>query len=185
MIQIACEKCGTVLRVPETMAGKRGRCQSCGIPISVPADAASGGIASKLSAAGASAQAAVVAAAKTVKLPRAASGKYPEIVQNAQLVRWGAGLISAWGWFTLVMGAIVMLVGVVAVVIGLFSSSGSFGTAAAVSFGISCLSEGFWAVIGGILLIALAAFFRLISHTCEAVRDSVIDQLSSPPSEAD
>ncbi len=185
MIQVACEKCGTVLRVAETMAGKRGRCQKCGTPLSVPTpspDEQPLTVTTKLAAIASSPTIAKVAAVVSGKVGPAPEGRYPEIVRNAALVRWGAGLVNSGGWFAVVVGALMAVIGLACLATAFFSSS-SGGTATAASFGASFLSQGCGLVVGGILLVALAAFFRLISHTCEAIRDSVICQFSSDSSE--
>jgi hypothetical protein len=37
MIELACSKCGSILNVPDHLAGKRGKCQQCGAANNIPA----------------------------------------------------------------------------------------------------------------------------------------------------
>jgi hypothetical protein len=199
MIELACSKCGSILHVPDQFAGKRGKCQKCGTANKVPdrpviADAepslrefvtptnaakdGSSTIAPKVSPIELNKRA-NGDALKWLRLPAPVrAGMYAEISHNARLVRWGASIISFWGWATFVIGILAVIAGVLILIFGASMVNDRTDRAAAIGFAWGAISFGFSSAIVGILLIALAAFFKMVSHTCEAARDFIIQQIS-------
>jgi hypothetical protein len=87
---------------------------------------------------------------------------FPQIVTSAKWVRTGASFIAAVGYVSLVVGVVALVIGLI-----VFSQANSGGDRATATLSIG---YGIGATIWGIIVVAVAEFFRMISFTCEAVR---------------
>jgi hypothetical protein len=204
MIRVTCGQCNATLTVADNLAGKKGRCQKCGALVVVPgieqsktqqsvapktvgAPLATGSAPSvpsnttdtagltpypRSSFTDARNSPIVRTVRSLVRLPVAATGlQYGQIPYNARMVRWGAGIVWYWGWGTFLIGLLAVTLGIV---VGALALVG--GKIEAAAFAWTAISFGVGSVIAGIFGIAVAAFFRLLSYTCEAIRDAIILQ---------
>jgi hypothetical protein len=177
LITIPCPQCGAILSVPDEYAGRTGKCQNCEALIPIPGGAPVAKSAAVTVTAPTPAPTPAPLVLREERIPE--DVRYPQLVRNARLVRIGSTIVAISGWISLAMGAISLLNGIVGLlhpqndeVLGNNDFSRLSATAAAwgaVDLGISF-------VIAGILLVATAAFFKLVAYTCEVVRDMAIEQ---------
>jgi hypothetical protein len=182
MMTITCSACAAELTIPDEHAGRVGRCQNCNARITIPERASA-----EPKSAGTSGSEQPLVTRSTAQFSGegttpeghiAAKHRLDHIEHDANVVRWGSTLVTVAGWITSLLGAVMLLVGV----LRLLRREDDLGAQMADSaIGWTQVQGGISLLVAGILLIALAAFFRLVARMSQLIGAFLVDRSEKTP----